>query len=353
MTRFIQLHLLTSYPPSNLNRDDLGQPKTALFGGVNRLRISSQSLKRAWRTSELFQQQLTDNIGTRTKMLGVEVSKTLVKAGVKDSQAETWARSIAAVYGAPKKEKGKELEIEQLVHIAPEERGTLDRLVETLARDSRAPTSGELEGLLHQQNAVDIAMFGRMLASKPEFNGEAAVQVAHALGVHASPIEDDYFTAVDDLNRNEPGAAHIGESGFAAALFYQYLCIDREQLKKNLHGDEALTAKAIRALTEAALKVAPTGKQNSFASRAYAHFALAEKGSQQPRSLALAFLKPVTAHGEEGANYAAAATKELMHLRDNMNQVYGACADSEMSFDVLQGTGSLAGLLDYAGAVEA
>ena len=188
MTRFIQLHLLTSYPPSNLNRDDLGQPKTALFGGVSRLRISSQSLKRAWRTSELFQQQLAGSIGTRTKRLGVEVSEALVKAGVKQTQADAWAAAIAEVYGAMKKDKGKELEIEQLVHIAPEERGTLDTLVETLAREHRPPTKDELDGLLHKHNAVDIAMFGRMLASKTEFNGEAAVQVAHALGVHASPV---------------------------------------------------------------------------------------------------------------------------------------------------------------------
>ena len=97
MTRFIQLHLLTSYPPSNLNRDDMGQPKTALFGGVNRLRISSQSLKRAWRTSELFQQHLAGNVGKRTKLLGVEAAKMLVEEGAKQKQAEAWAAQIAAV----------------------------------------------------------------------------------------------------------------------------------------------------------------------------------------------------------------------------------------------------------------
>ena len=350
MTRFIQLHLLTSYPPSNLNRDDMGQPKTALFGGVNRLRISSQSLKRAWRTSELFQQHLAGHVGTRTKLLGMEASKALIAAGAKDKQAEAWAAQIAAVYGAPKKEKGKELEIEQLVHIAPEERATLDALLATLAKENRPPTKDELDGLLHAQTAIDIAMFGRMLASKTQFNGEAAVQVAHALGVHASPIEDDYFTAVDDLNKTDPGAAHIGETGFASAIFYQYICIDREQLKQNLKGDEELTAKAIRALTEAALKVAPTGKQNSFGSRAYAHFAMAEKGSQQPRSLSLAFLKPVD---DAKAGYALAATKALKQLRDNMDAVYGKCWDADASFDVyaeeLNGEqrGSLAGLLDF------
>lgn len=340
MTRFVQLHLLTSYPPANLNRDDLGNPKTARLGGVERLRVSSQSLKRAWRTSELFQQALAGSIGIRTKRLGVEAYDALIAAGVGEKQAKEWAGQIAKVYGAVKKDNP--LEIEQLVHVAPEERATLDALVAILAREKRGPSDDELDTLLHPQTAVDIAMFGRMLAAKTGFNGEAAVQVAHAIGVHASAIEDDYFTAVDDLNSNESGAAHIGESGFAAAVFYQYLCIDRDLLKKNLGGDEELTQKALRALVQAALTVGPNGKQNSFASRAYAHYGLVEKGSQQPRSLSLAFVKPVS-----GGDYASEAVAVLERVRDNMDKVYGACADSRNQFDVLAGEGSVAEFLDF------
>lgn len=340
MTRFVQLHLLISYPPANLNRDDLGQPKTARLGGVERLRVSSQSLKRAWRTSELFQQQLAGSIGTRTKRLGREAYDALIEAGIADKQASEWASQIAKVYGAVKKDNP--LEIEQLVHVAPEERASLNALLATLASERRAPSDEELDALLHKQTAVDIAMFGRMLAAKTEYNGEAAVQVAHAIGVHASAIEDDYFTAVDDLNTDDSGAAHIGESGFAAAVFYQYLCIDRDLLKKNLGGDEELTQRALIALVEAALKVGPSGKQNSFASRAYAHYALAEKGPQQPRSLSLAFVKPVS-----GGDYAGEAVEVLQRLCGNMDKVYGACADSRCQLDVLRGEGSLAELLDF------
>jgi CRISPR system Cascade subunit CasC len=341
MTRFIQLHLLTSYPPSNLNRDDLGQPKTARLGGVERLRISSQSLKRAWRTSEIFQQQLAGTIGTRTKRLGREVFAALTKAGIADKQATEWASKIAQVFGAVKKDNP--LEIEQLVHIAPEERQSLDALVAMLIQEKRAPKQEELDALLHDQTAVDIAMFGRMLASKTEYNEEAAIQVAHAIGVHASPIEDDYFTAVDDLNKDDSGAAHIGESAFAAALFYQYICIDRDRLKQNLGGDEALTERALRAFTEAALKVGPSGKQNSYASRAYAHFALVEKGSQQPRSLTLAFIRPVA-----GDNYVEESIAALRKVQANMDKVYGACADERISLDVFAGEGSSQQLLDFA-----
>jgi CRISPR system Cascade subunit CasC len=348
VSRFIQLHSLISYPPANLNRDDLGRPKTAMMGGVERLRVSSQSLKRAWRTSELFERQLSSKVGesqghlgTRTKQLGVQVYDTLKAAGFADKLAGDSANEIAKVYGALKKDKP--YEIEQLVHISAEEKASLDALVAKLIAEKRAPEKEELATLLHKQQAADIAMFGRMLASKTEHNVEAAVQVAHALGIHATVMDDDYFTAVDDLNKQDPGAAHIGESAFAAAVFYQYICIDRELLLKNLLGDEALLKRAIPALVEAALTVGPSGKQNSYASRGYAHYALAERGDRQPRSLSLAFLAPVT-----GSNYATAGIEALTSVRDNMDKVYGDCADSRSEFNVLTGEGNLQALLAFA-----
>ncbi|KIA81326.1 CRISPR-associated protein Cse4 [Chromobacterium piscinae] len=347
MSRFIQLHTLISYPPANLNRDDLGRPKTAMMGGVERLRVSSQSLKRAWRTSELFEQKLFSKVGesegslgTRTKLLGVEVYEKLKAAGFSEKLAGDSANEIAKVYGALKKDKP--YEIEQLVHVSAEERASLDKLVAKLITDKRAPEKEELDALLHKQQAADIAMFGRMLASKTEHNVEAAVQVAHALGIHATVVEDDYFTAVDDLNHKDPGAAHIGESAFAAAVFYQYICIDRELLLQNLGGDAELAKRAIAALTEAALTVAPNGKQNSYASRAYAHYALAERGDRQPRSLSLAFLKPVNS-----GDYAAGGIQALTSVRDNMDKVYGACAYSRCELDVIKGEGSLQALLAF------
>lgn len=351
MTKFIQLHSLISYPPSNLNRDDLGNPKTARIGGVERLRISSQSLKRAWRTSEVFQQSLSGNQGTRTRRLGLEIFSKFKQAGIEEKKAQEWAKQIAAVYGKLRTEKNHELEIEQLVHIAPEEHDSLNQLIKNIISGKRAPDEDELKSLLHEQQAVDIAMFGRMLAAKPEWNTEAAVQVAHAIGVHASTIEEDYFTAVDDLKdkkilENEimdTGAAHVGQSGYAAAVFYQYICINRDLLKKNLGSSETLTQKALRALVESVLTVAPNGKQNSYASRAYAHYALVERGERQPRSLSLAFLKPIT-----GDDYANAAVRVLENTRENMDVVYGACASSAQHFNVMKGEGSLQALLDFA-----
>lgn len=229
MSRFIQLHVLTSYPPSNLNRDDLGRPKSAQMGGVNRLRISSQSLKRAWRKSELFESALKGHIGTRTKEMGVKVFKDLIAKGVKESDARDWAKKIAEQFGAAKKPKDvtseEALQIEQLAHFSPAEIAAIDALTAALAESKIEPTPEQLKLLRKDHAAVDIALFGRMLAAKPEFNTEAAAQVAHAITVHAVSVQDDWFSAVDDLNSGleDRGAGHIGEAAFGAGVFYLYI----------------------------------------------------------------------------------------------------------------------------------
>lgn len=359
MSRFIQLHVLTSYPPANLNRDDTGRPKTAVVGDAVRLRVSSQSLKRAWRTSELFETALAGHLGTRTKSMGKEVYKTLKAGGIEEKKAREWARLIAGQFGKLKSEKkadnDSDLEIEQLAHFSPEERQAIDTLAAALvARRSTAPSDDELKLLAKPRRAVDIAMFGRMLADAPEYNVDAAVQVAHAVTVHKAPVEDDYFSAVDDLNtRESTGAGHIGERGFGAGLFYLYICVDRTLLQENLGGDADLAARALRALVEAVTKVAPTGMQSSFASRAYAGYVLAEKGDQQPRSLVQSFYKPVSGHVRsdgQDADIQARAVKALVSRRDNFDKVYGACADARCTLDVESGEGSLAELLDFVSA---
>ncbi len=341
MSQFIQLHILTSYAPSNLNRDDLGRPKTAKMGGFDRLRVSSQSLKRNWRCSELFEEAMADNIGTRTKRFGQQVFDLMLDKGAQEKNAKKWATEIAGVFGKLKKDS---LEIEQLAHISPEEQAAAFALATTLAEENRAPEKEELNLLRQNQSAVDIALFGRMLASSPAYNVEAACQVAHALSVHSVVVEDDYFTAVDDLNdgKEDSGSSHIGESGFAAALFYSYICINKTQLIANLNGDEGLANKAIQSLTEAAVKVSPQGKQNSFASRAYASYVLAEKGEYQPRSLSAAFLKPVA--GNDQAEVAIAALNKQM---SNFDKVYGECATERYSIDAVNGEGSFAELKTF------
>jgi len=349
MSRFIQLHILTSYPPSNLNRDDTGRPKTAVIGDCTRLRISSQSLKRAWRTSDIFESALKGHIGTRTKEMGVSVYQSLIRHGVSEKNAREWAKTIASQFGKLKSDKKEDLHVEQLVHFSPEEEKAIADLVTQLVSTATAPTEEDLNLLRKQHTAVDIAMFGRMLASSPVFNTEAAIQVAHAITVHKAAVEDDYFIAVDDLNAGEEnrGAAHIGELGFGAGVFYLYICINRELLEENLGGDTELTRNALNAFVQAVAKVSPIGKQNSFASRAYAGFMLAEKGNQQPRSLSQAFLKPIKPNHEKGEDTLSRAIKELSRRRDNFNAVYGDCADACARFNVETGEGSLSELAEF------
>jgi CRISPR system Cascade subunit CasC len=351
MTTFLQLHLLTSYPPACLNRDDLNRPKTAVMGGIPRLRISSQSLKRAWRRSEHFEGALKGHIGTRTKLTGVRVYERLVKAGIKEKDAREWAQLIAGRYGKLKGKKDdkplNDLEIEQLAHFSPEEEVAIDALAHKLAGAKRKPEDKELDLLRKEHNAVDIHLFGRMLADSPAFNTEAACQVAHAVTVHRAAVEDDFFTAVDDLNTREEdaGSAHMGEQGFGAGLFYIYVCVNCDQLREKLGAD--LAGRAIAALVDAAATVAPTGKQNSFASRAWAYYALAEKGSRQPRALSLAFMKPVNEYDE---GMLANAVKALGAMRENLDKVYyqGKALDSR-SINAVSGEGDFGALKSWAG----
>lgn len=351
MTRFVQLHVLTAYPPANLNRDDTGRPKTALVGDALRLRVSSQSLKRAWRTSDSFEAAMAGHLGRRTKLLGVEVHAALTAGGIDDKRAREWARTIAGAFGKLKADKrtdaNDDLQIEQLAHVSPEERAAVDALVHLCVQRKGPPTTEELALLTRPRTAADIAMFGRMLADAPAFNTEAAVQVAHAITVHQAAVEDDYFSAVDDLNQGleDKGAGHIGERGYGAGLFYLYLCIDRELLRRNLGDDAALARRALAALVQAVATVAPTGMQNSFGSRAFAYHLLAEKGAQQPRSLVQAFYKPIRPWGEHGMLELAA--QALHERRKNFDQVYGACADARVHFDVERGEGSLAEVVAF------
>ena len=397
MAEFIQLHMLVSYPPSNLNRDDLGRPKTAIMGGTQRLRISSQSLKRAWRTSEIFSRRLRDHRGIRTREMGGMIKTSLASGvplkellagrtpvnpenvtGISEENAGLWAGKIVSVFadktpkgpgqkiadgdtGEPdsgtrvKQEWGSNIDTaslksEQLVFYSNDEIAALQGLVTTLIKEQRGPAAGELTGLLHEDlSSVDVAMFGRMLAHAPRYNVEAAVQVAHALTVHEAAVEDDYFTAVDDLNKatDDAGAGHLGETAFSSGLFYEYVCINKTLLRENLGGDKKgeskqLAAAAIQALVESAATVAPSGRQNSFASRAYASYLLVESGSRQPRSLSVAYLEAL-----KEKNLLGTAITALRDTQKKMDRVYGKCADKEYEINAYAGTGQLSELLAF------
>lgn len=322
MSRFVQLHLLTVYPPANLNRDDLGRPKTAVFGNVTRLRVSSQSLKRAIRTSDGFRAALAGQLGDRTKRIGELVERHLLDHGIAAETARRHARTVADCFGKLKKEDDDDpTHTEQLAFVSPTERELALDAGLRLAR-GEVTEVGVKDVLRRTDKAVDIAMFGRMLADDPDFNREAAVQVAHAITTHKAVVEDDYWTAVDDLKSAEEdaGAGMIGDAGFGSGVFYLYVCIDRALLVRNLGGDAALAARGIAAFVEAAATTSPRGKQASFASRARASFIMVEKGDDAPRTLAVAFMKPVE---DAEMGLLAASAEQLKRTRRKIEHAYG------------------------------
>ena len=347
MADFLQLHLLTVYGPSNLNRDDTGRPKSVVFGGVPRLRVSSQSLKRAWRTSNVFKNDLDGHLASRTQRLGKDIFDFLREEGMEDKKALEVARSIAVVFGKTKKESDPDPTlIEQLAFVSPEERATaMEMAKRAIAGEEVNPKPDDL--LQRADQAVDIAMFGRMLAQNPKFNREAAVQVAHAITTHRAIAEDDYYTAVDDLKErddtDDAGAGFIGVQEFGAGVFYLYLCVDRGLLSRNLNNSSAVKSGGLSALVQAASTVSPGGKQASFASRSSAIYVLGEKGPQQPRSLATAFLKPVT-----GQDQGEQSIKALEEFRDRLDRAYGGCADDRYLMNTYLDEGTIQDLIAFA-----
>jgi CRISPR system Cascade subunit CasC len=352
MSNFLQLHLLTFYPPSNLNRDDLGRPKSAIIGGTTRLRISSQALKRTWRTSEAFRLALDGHLASRTQRIGEVIHAHLLDRQVAPEKAVKITREIIAVFGKPKAETDKSpLFTEQLAFISDEERQAALALAERMVSDEKFDAKKQAGDILRRSDtAADLAMFGRMLADNPDYNRDAAVQVAHAVTTHKITIEDDYYTAVDDLKKpsEDAGAGFLGEAGFGAGVFYLYACIDCDLLQKNLGGDASLAGTACAALVEAAATVAPGGKQASYASRARASFIMAERGNAQPRSLAAAYLKPVS-ETEAYGDMMAASIARLTNLRADIAKAYGDAIGETAVMDI-SSEGTLAEIMAFCRA---
>ncbi|MDB5033325.1 MAG: CRISPR-associated protein Cse4 family [Chlorobi bacterium] len=338
----VELHLIQNFPPSNLNRDDTGSPKDTEFGGYRRARISSQCLKRSIRLSETFQAELSGNIGRRTKRSAEIIASNLVAnherpeddariianaairaligktdddgitsvlfyvgsdelADIAERLNDTWdtlaplmnavreaEAAQAAEGGEEKKTKGKK------------EKGGAE--AKTALTDAIAPAAKSfVNSRKDRVGSVDIALFGRMLAEKPELGIDAACQVAHAISTNKVSMEYDYFTAVDDLNpEGSTGAGMIGTVGYNSSCFYRYALIDADQLAKNLGGNRDLAKEGIRAFIRGAIAAIPTGKQNTFAAQTPPSLVLAvvrEKGI--PCSLANAFEKPVRPDEEQ------------------------------------------------------
>ena len=346
MKKFIQFHLLTSYPPSCLNRDDAGRVKTAIFGGATRIRISSQSLKRAWRTSDLFQKRFENHVGVRTRFMGVRAYDNLIAMGASEDLASETRKIIAGAFAKENDKAGREGESKQMVFFGAEEIAAIDEIVAQAAQSGLPPQPADVTAIVRKTTTgVDLAAFGRMLSGSDNalagFSIDGAMSVANAITVHKAQVEDDFFTAVDDLqsrSEGDSGSGHMGDMSFGAGLFYVYGCLDTELLIKNLGGNVELAKAFAETILETMLTVGPQAKKNTFGSFAYSSFALVEAGSAQPRNLSVAFLKPVG-----GTDQLQHAKSSLIETAEKLDRAYSSDVERAV-FDVDAGETTLGDL---------
>lgn len=355
---YIDFHVLQTVPPSCINRDDTGSPKTAVYGGVRRARVSSQAWKRA--TRKQFGDILAgaDLVGVRTKRVVDLVAEQLIDMGLDEEGRRELAIAVVTASGLKltKARKGERQETEFLVLVSAQQAGALAELAAASLQESggelaeavkvldAAETKRQAKRVLGQGNSVDLALFGRMVANDTDLNVDASCQVAHAISVHAANPEFDYFTAVDDLKGagEDAGAGMIGTVEFASATLYRYASINADALAENL-GDRALTRRGIEAFARAFVRSMPTGKVNTFANHTLPEVVVVTIREDQPVSFVGAFEKPVVP-GSMGGHMAVAAS-ELSKWAQATAQDYGV--DPVAGWVV--GIGELGGLVEGLG----
>lgn len=313
-----EIHMLKNYPPTNMNRDENGAPKTCYFGGVNRGRISSQCLKRTWRTSSVFQQEIgAENLGIRTRKLPELVGEKLLEMGVDAKNVELIAPKISGFGTKEGAENKKGSYTAQVIFFGPQDIQAAAEAVKDILdhckseKEIKALKGKDLQaavkGAKDRAVTLDIALFGRMVTSDAFRDVEAGMQVAHAISTNKVAMESDYFTAMDDLLRgettDESGAAMIGDIDYNSSCYYIYASLDTDVLKENLkdadNADEII-AKAIPALLRTMAFTNPTGKQNSFAGHVLPGAVLVEcKKKKIPTSMVNAFVEPVRGGGRD------------------------------------------------------
>ncbi|KXS31180.1 MAG: CRISPR-associated protein, Cse4 family [Candidatus Gallionella acididurans] len=304
MKTIIEIHALQNFAPSNLNRDDTGAPKDALFGGSRRARVSSQCHKRAVR--EYFKEQNKDWVADRTKRI-VDALKKRIQPRIQDQKDFTEENLVKAIevavssLGSNKKVKvDKEKKTDVLLFLSPREVDALEKVITESYTDLlKAKLSDEvvqsvndsLDGENKSRLSLDVALFGRMLAVMPEKNQNAACQVAHSISTHSVEREFDFYTAVDDLKPEDTtGADMMGTVEFNSACFYRYAAVDWDKLVTNLQGNTEFATKGLRAFLEGFIVAEPTGKQNTFAAHNPPEFvAVSVRRNTAPRNLANAF----------------------------------------------------------------
>ena len=339
----VEIHILQTMPPSNLNRDDTGSPKKAVYGGVTRARVSSQAWKRPTRLK--FRELVDPNqLGIRTKRVVEVLTDRILRLdpAADPETAQKAAQSVLQDAGGIKLAKprsakktddadGNVNEPDQSSYLLFLGSHQYDELAaigkEAIAAGGtkdflkNKEVKKRVKGILQNDRAIDVALFGRMVADDTDLNVDAAAQVAHAISVQRVDFDSDYFTAVDDVKQDsdeegDAGAAMIGDVEFNSATFYRYANVDVDRLLDTL-GDANATTQAVTAFVDAFATTVPNGKINTFAHNTLPDLVVVNLRDTQAVNLVGAFERPIA--GEIVAN----ATKALVEREQEIDASYG------------------------------
>lgn len=324
---YVDFHVLQTVPPSCVNRDDTGSPKTAVYGGARRARVSSQAWKHSMR--EMFREELLDEaqVGERTKKVQQVLAEKISRLAPGED-GEKLAKKAMEYVGLTSK-KGSDLDT--LFFLSHAQAEALAKLAVEGSSDKRA-----YHDALDNAPSMDMALFGRMVASDPSLNCDASAQVAHSISTHRVQNEYDYFTAVDDCApEDNAGAGHLGTVEYNSSTLYRYATVNLLELAGYLGKEDAV--KAVRAFAEAFVRSMPTGKQNTFANRTLPDAVYVTLRTDQPVNLCGAFEQPVSASAN---GYVEASKQRLVSYAE---QVYADfTGEPQSSFTVGKGLEKLA-----------
>lgn len=323
---YVDFHILQTVPPSCINRDDTGSPKTAVYGGVTRARVSSQAWKHAMRAA--FAENARLDVGKRTKKAADLVKEQILALVPEQKKADKMAKEALKYVGIKSDDKKG---TDALIFISSAQAKALAELVV-----GGCTKDEKYEEALRENPSADMVLFGRMVAQKASLNYDAAAQVAHSISTHAVQNEYDYFTAVDDCQaENNAGAGHLGTVEYNSSTLYRYATVNVMELAGKLGAAQA--AETVRAFGEAFLFSMPTGKQNSFANRTLPDAVYVTIREDQPVNLCGAFERAVPRSTQGYAEPSKAA------LAQYAQQMYSSFAEAPaQSFTVGSGLEALA-----------
>ncbi len=282
---FLDIHIIQTLPPSNINRDDTGSPKTARYGGVKRARVSSQSWKKAMR--DYFHKNSENaNVGVRTLEIVKYVADKIIEIDGSKSQEEAMKLSENVINKA--NIKTKDQKAKALFFLGNRQ---AQKLAEAALNENT--DKNELQQIIKDNPAIDIALFGRMVADDPSLNEDASSQVAHAISTHTIQNEFDFFTAVDDLSPDDnAGAGMLGNVEFNSSTLYRYANVAVHELNRQL-GDKQAVINTLKLFVESFANSLPTGKVNTFANQTIPQLVVVSLRSDRPISMVSAFENPI------------------------------------------------------------